>query len=79
MEAKVVNKIGEVREVIFEFDANNDTPQSVAREMVNELELYDDQIQTIIKQIESQVSKNKSQPYSVSNEAKLVKMNLLQI
>ena len=53
-------KIGKTREVTFDFDTSNDTPESVAREMVNELELNDDQMQLIIAQIESQVFNNKT-------------------
>lgn len=45
---KMTFKIGKTREVTFDFDTSNDTPESVAREMVNELELNDDQMQLII-------------------------------
>jgi len=50
---KMTFKIGETREVTFDFDTLNDTPESVANEMVSELELDEDQQNVIIKQIQS--------------------------
>ncbi len=44
-------KIEENREVAFDFDVINDTPESVANEMVRELELDDEKQNVIIKQI----------------------------
>ena len=46
-------KIGETREVTFDFDTSQDTPESVANEMLIELELNDDLKNVIINQIHS--------------------------
>lgn len=41
-------KIGD-KEVTFEFDSNNDTPDGVAQEMVKELRLNQSQVEVISK------------------------------